>query len=153
MRCRKCNKHGGGAGGGAELRGGAETLRLPAPEDLHRAVSAPRAAVLWGGWGTRGVLEHWCLFLLSQDLPPGRVLLLPGVPHLPPGAAALLPEQGLPLPRAQEVSALGAARVLQTGIFLGGRLHSPHLTPSHPVSPRSLPAGDRHPQHRTRTRR
>jgi len=46
---RKCNQHRGGAGGGAELCGGAETLGLPAPKDLHRAVSVPRAVTAWGG--------------------------------------------------------------------------------------------------------
>lgn len=51
----------------------------------------------------------------TQDLPAGRVLLLPGVPHLSPGAAALLPQPGLPLPRAQEVRDHGA--VVSQGIF------------------------------------
>lgn len=110
LRFRKCNKHRGGAGGGAELRGGAETLRLPAPEDLHRAVSVPRVAAARGGRGVRRerpsqppAAERLCFFLCSQHLPPGRVLLIPGVSHLPSGAAALLSEPGLPLPWAQEV--------------------------------------------------
>lgn len=67
LRFRKCHQHRGGAGGGAELRGGAETLRLPAPEDLHRAVSLLRR-------GEEGVLhrerlsERLCLFLPAPSI-------------------------------------------------------------------------------------
>lgn len=52
LHFRMCNKHRGGAGGGAKLCGRAETFRLPAPEDLHRAVSVPRLAAAGWGWGS-----------------------------------------------------------------------------------------------------
>lgn len=70
---RKCNKHRGGAGGGAELCGRAEALRLPAPEDLHRAVSVLKAQ---GSWGTLGMSVSVSTERLACSSAPSICLLV-----------------------------------------------------------------------------
>ncbi|XP_032324857.1 GRAM domain-containing protein 2A isoform X2 [Camelus ferus] len=84
--CRERCQGGGDAGGGDPERRGAEALGLPAPEGRLRA-----------------------------DLPPGRVLILPGLPHLPAGTAAALPELGWLSPWAQVTATWPLSSLLREG--------------------------------------